>query len=190
MSPGGLDHFALLAPFYDRVFRSPEPQRLRGLLDPFPSGRLLDLGGGTGRVAGALGYPPARLVLADVSAGMLAQAKSKGFPVVVAAAEALPFRDGAFGRVLMVDAFHHLEDQTGAAAEMWRVLGPQGRAVVEEPDLAHPTVKLIALGERLLLMRSRFRRAAWVQGLFAALGAAARVVQHGANYWVVAERQR
>ncbi|MGC8838132.1 MAG: methyltransferase domain-containing protein, partial [Anaerolineae bacterium] len=96
MSPLPLDHFRLLAPFYDRIFGGLDPRRLRELLAPFPAeeGLLLDLGGGTGRVVQALGCRSARVVVADVSEGMLRRARAKGFPCVRAAAEALPFPSG------------------------------------------------------------------------------------------------
>ena len=46
-----LDHFGLIARFYDRVFHFLGPERLMGLLQPQPSERTLDIGGGTGRVS-------------------------------------------------------------------------------------------------------------------------------------------
>ena len=70
--------------------------------------------------------------------------------------EELPFADAAFDRIIMIDAFHHLRDQEQAAREMVRVLAPGGRLVIQEPDIAHWGVKLVALGEKVLLMRSRF----------------------------------
>lgn len=190
MSPLPLDHFRLLAPFYDRIFGGVDPRRLRELLAPFPAeeGLLLDLGGGTGRVVQALGCRPARVLVADVSEGMLKRARAKGFPCVQAAAEALPFPAEAYGRIVVVDAFHHLADQRQALREMWRVLAPGGRAVIEEPDIRHPAVRGIALGERLLLMRSRFRPAEWIAQGLTALGGQVRIVREGAIYWVVAQK--
>jgi len=191
MAPLPLDHFRFLAPFYDRIFGGVDPRRLRELLAPFPAeeGLLLDLGGGTGRVVQALGCRPERVVVVDVSEGMLARARAKGFPCVRAAAEALPFPPGTYGRIVVVDAFHHLANQAQALREMWRVLAPGGRAVIEEPDIRHLAVRGIALGERLLLMRSRFRPAEWVAEGLAALGAEVRIVREGPIYWVVAQKE-
>jgi len=188
MSPLPFDHFRLLAPVYDRVFSGLDPRHLRELIAPFPEGWLLDLGGGTGRVMEALGCEPGRVVVADVSAEMLEQAREKGLATVLTAAEALPFPDGAFARIVMVDAFHHLEDQDRAAVEMWRVLAPGGWAIIEEPDIARWPVKLIALGEKLLLMRSHFRRSAWIARLFAGMGGQTEVHRDGTNYWVVVRK--
>ena len=45
------DHFGLLAPLYERFIRIPDAGVLRRLLDVGPEHALLDVGGGTGRVA-------------------------------------------------------------------------------------------------------------------------------------------
>jgi demethylmenaquinone methyltransferase/2-methoxy-6-polyprenyl-1,4-benzoquinol methylase len=50
--------------------------------------------------------------------------------------------------------------------ELVRVLAPGGRLVVEEPDIAHWGVKLVALGEKLLLMRSHFYAPEAIAALF------------------------
>jgi len=47
-------------------------------------------------------------------------------------AETLPFSDASFDRVVSVVAFHHMEDQERALAEMCRVLRPGGRLVIVE----------------------------------------------------------
>ena len=56
----------------------------------------------------------------------------------------------------MVDALHHVINPTESAREMFRVLKTGGVLVIEEPDIRTFGVKLIALAEKLLLMRSHF----------------------------------
>jgi demethylmenaquinone methyltransferase/2-methoxy-6-polyprenyl-1,4-benzoquinol methylase len=122
------DHFSLFAPFYDRVFDFLDPTRLRELLELPTAGRLLDAGGGTGRVAQALRGLAGQIVVTDLSAAMLRRAADKdGLYPVRAHAERLPFPDASFDRILVVDAFHHFCDQAEAAADLWRVLVPGGR---------------------------------------------------------------
>jgi ubiquinone/menaquinone biosynthesis C-methylase UbiE len=55
-----------------------------------------------------------------------------------------------------VDALHHVVHHADSAREMFRVLKPGGLLVIEEPDIRTFGVKLIALAEKLLLMRSHF----------------------------------
>ena len=63
---------------------------------------------------------------------------------------------GTFDRIIMVDALHHVLDQQQTGNELWRVLTPGGRLVIVEPDIHKISVKILALGEKLLLMRSHF----------------------------------
>ena len=120
-------------------------------------GRLLDVGGGTGRVSSGLRADVDEIVIADVSMGMLKQSASlPGLQAVLGYSEALPFPDASFERVIMVDALHHVSHHADSAREMFRVLKPGGLLVIEEPDIRTFGVKLIALAEKMLLMRSHF----------------------------------
>lgn len=150
-------HFDLLARSYDRLIPPPAPERLVQLLRLPTEGWLLDMGGGTGRVAATLRPLAGRLVISDLSVPMLAQATAKGIACAVQAqAEGLPFPNGHFERILVVDALHHFADQRRAVGELLRVLRPGGRLVIEEPDIGRLPVKAMALAERLALMGSRF----------------------------------
>lgn len=92
---------------------------------------------------------------------------------------------------LIVDAFHHFQDWPQAAVELVRVLGPGGRMVIEELDTRHWLVKLVALGERLLLMRSRFYAPADLTRLFTTAGGQVAIHQDQPGiYWAVIEHAR
>ena len=184
-----MDLFHWLAPLYDRIFQFSDPTRLLTLLEPAPEHRLLDVGGGTGRVTHTLVDHVCQACVIDASVGMLLQARTKGLCAYQGAAERLPFPDGAFDRILVVDAFHHFRDWSQATHELIRVLQPDGRLVIKEPDIRNRTVKLIALAERLLLMRSRFYAPADLARLFQATGATVTLYDEGQGlYWAVIER--
>jgi ubiquinone/menaquinone biosynthesis C-methylase UbiE len=131
------------------------------------------------------------VVLADLSSRMLDQASEKHrLRPVRAQAERLPFADGSFARILVVDAFHHFHRQEEAAGELVRVLAPAGRLVVEEPNVEHWSVKLLALGERLLLMRSHFYHPEAIRRLFETHNSQATLHTDGSfNAWVVVEKE-
>jgi ubiquinone/menaquinone biosynthesis C-methylase UbiE len=128
-----------------------------------------------------------QVVVLGESPGMLRQARLKGLPAVRGQAERLPFAQGAFARILVVDTFHHLRDQREAAAELLRVLAPRGRLVVEEGSVELTPVRLVAVAEKLLLMRSRFFSPQGVQGMFEAAGGRVRLQREGAKFWAVVE---
>ena len=66
-----LDHFALIAPHYDRIFEVHNLDRLLACVAPQRGHRLLDVGGGTGRVATRFGGLVAQVCVLDPSPGML-----------------------------------------------------------------------------------------------------------------------
>jgi demethylmenaquinone methyltransferase/2-methoxy-6-polyprenyl-1,4-benzoquinol methylase len=162
----GIDHFGLIAPIYARVSYS-DISVIREVASLPTRGRLLDVGGGTGRVSSAIRELVDEVVIADVSFGMLDRADRSTLKPVCGGSESLPFADGTFERVIMVDALHHVIDQAHTVREMFRVLKLGGVLVIEEPDIRTFGVKLIALAEKLLLMRSHFLKPDEIVKLFA-----------------------
>lgn len=186
-----IDHFSFIAPLYDRLIGPPERDRLRQLLRLPVEGALLDAGGGTGRVSTVLRPLVGQLVINDESTAMLHQARAKALCCPVAATvERLPFADGTFARVLVVDALHHFADQRQAIRELVRVLQPGGRLVIEEPDLRRLLVKGIALAEKLMLMRSHFYYPHEIGHMVAECGLQPHVESDGKfATWIIADKQ-
>ncbi len=151
-----IDHFGFAAPVYDRLLGPPDARRLSRLLNLPAAGRLLDAGGGTGRASAPLGALTDGLIVTDISPPMLRQARRRGLTGIAAASGALPFPEGSFSRILVVDALHHFQHQARSLLEFYRLLVPGGRLVIEEPDIRRFAVRIAALGERLLGMGSRF----------------------------------
>ena len=179
------DHFDFLAPIYDQAIRGALTPDLLELLSPTPASVILDAAGGTGRLAQPLMAHAAQVVVADLAAGMLAQARQKdGLSAVRASTDALPFRAECFDRILIVDALHHIRAQVDAIAQLWRVLKPGGRLVIEEPDIATFPVKLIALAETLAGMGSRFLRREQITDLLACLPGRTGFRQKDHTIWV------
>lgn len=183
------DGFDLLAPIYDLVFRRPVNSPLRETLRLPTTGTLLDVGGGTGRHAQAWVGLVDRVLVADASRPMLRRARAKpGLDTVACLAERLPLAKSCVARVVMVDAFHHLIDQRASLAELWRVLMPGGRIVIEEPDIRRGAVRWVARFERWAGMRSHFLPAEAIAALLIEHGAVVRVQRLGHNAWVIADK--
>jgi SAM-dependent methyltransferase len=93
--------------------------------------RTLDVGCGTGAFAVALAERGGKVWGVDRSPEMLAEAQAKQTRARFkeATAEALPFKDGWFERVVMRLSLHHL-DRPRALREAARVLVPGGSLVV------------------------------------------------------------
>jgi ubiquinone/menaquinone biosynthesis C-methylase UbiE len=180
------DHFDVIAPVFARATYS-SLDMMRKLARLPAKGRLLDVGGGTGRVASGLRVDVDEIVIVDVSLGMLRQSASLSrLQAVGGYSEALPFPDASFERVIMVDALHHVVNHAESAREMLRVLKPGGRIVIQEPDINTFGVKLIAIAEKLLLMRSHILPADSIAALFP--GMRTKIVLEDFSAWVVVEK--
>jgi ubiquinone/menaquinone biosynthesis C-methylase UbiE len=185
-----LDHFNLVAGFYDRAGPFRVTESLLGLLSLSQSNLLLDVGGGTGRVAAALRDRVKKVFVVDVSSGMLRRAHAKGLATVCAPAEFLPIPSGSIDRITMVDALHHVADQRQTATELWRVLVPGGRILIIEPDIHKIAMKLIAIGEKILLMRSHILTGEEISALFADPTVKVSVIYEEFNIVFFAEKVR
>jgi len=183
------DHFDLLAPIYERVIPPAAIELMLEQLSPSPDCRLLDAGGGTGRVSGFLQEHVSSVVLSDISMGMLKQAAEKnGLQPTCALTETMPFSDDLFDCILLVDALHHVNDQAKTAGELWRILKPGGRIVIQEPDIRTFAVKLIAIAEKLALMRSHFIPPQAIADLFFFEGANIEIYCEDFGAWVIVNK--
>lgn len=183
-----LDHFGLIAPFYDRIFSPGERGELIEKIDLPINGILLDAGGGTGRISQFFRDKAERIVIADLSYDMLLQANDKkGLYTVCSHTESLPFQDSFFDRIIMIDALHHVCDQAETAKELMRVLKPGGKILIEEPDINRLGVKALAVAEKLLGMRSHFLSPVEIANLFD--GNVIDIQSEGAIAWITVDSQ-
>lgn len=187
-----LDHFDLIARWYDRALGGPPDERLLRLLDARPGHRLLDVGGGTGRVTAALAAAGVQVAVCDTSRRMAEEARAKGLSVVLGSVTRLPFPAASADRVLVVDAFHHFVvpspavAQAAAAGELLRVLAPGGRLLIQEPDITRRATRPVVWMERVLLMGSRFLSGVEMVRLFEAAGGRLVAEEHDHfNVWLV-----
>jgi len=184
-----LDHFNLIAPIYEYLIHPGHSDRLITYADLPVIGLLLDAGGGTGRIAQAVSGLVTRAIVADLSFNMLRQGIiKKNIIAVCSNAESLPFKIAIFERIFMVDAFHHVNHQKFALQELWRVLKPGGKLIIQEPDIRNVYVKLVALMEKILLMRSHFLTPESIAGLLKFYSTNIRVEADKYTTWIIAEK--
>jgi ubiquinone/menaquinone biosynthesis C-methylase UbiE len=180
-----LDHFSAVAPIYAHV-KYLKTDIMREVASLPVNGRLLDVGGGTGRVSSAIRGLVDEIVIVDLSFGMLIESPHTILKPVCGGSESLPFADESFDRVIMVDTLHHVIDQTKSAYEMYRVIKPGGLLVIEEPDIRTFGVKLIALAEKLLLMRSHFLDPDDITKLFGSVRS--RIKAEDGTIWIIVKK--
>jgi glycosyltransferase involved in cell wall biosynthesis len=118
---------------------------------------VLDLGAGDGRYLDLLAplLPSgARLVACEISLLRARRIRAKGFPVVVAQSEALPFKTGAFDLVSFMEVIEHTQSPGASLDETSRVLRPGGRLAVTTPN--YPM-------KRLFDLRAAVRQRSWAR---------------------------
>lgn len=185
--------------FFDRVARLYDvlmpPANVGVFRDAFafadrPVEWVLDLAGGSGRVADALGTAGYEPVVADVSRPMLRRAHERGAETVQSDAGRLPFPDGTFDAVVVVDAYHHLPEQDAALAEAARVVAPGGVVVIRDFDPTTLAGRGIVAGEALFGMGSRFVDADSAAASLTRSGLHSRVLDRGSVYTVAGRKPR
>ena len=184
-----MDHFDVIAPLYDRLAAKPDKHRFQRILKLPCAGRLLDAGGGTARISSLLNDMIGQVVVNDLSHHMLKQAGKKAMAPVRSLVEHLPFADQTFDRILIVDALHHFKDQQRSIQELLRVLKSGGRLAIEEYDLNCRAVKLLALAEKVMGMRSRFLRPAEIQEMMDSNDLSIKI-EHPNRHtaWIIADK--
>jgi ubiquinone/menaquinone biosynthesis C-methylase UbiE len=185
-----IDHFGILAPVYERFIPPKIPEQLMALANLPVDGVILDAGGGTGRVAQFFRDKATQVLVADQSFEMLKEAQKKyGLHTICSNTENLPLKDNSLDCIIMVDALHHVMNQANTAAELWRILKPGGRMIIEEPDVRTFVVKLIALAEKLALMRSHFLSPPEIADLFHSPNARVQIEADGPTAWIIVDKQ-
>lgn len=185
--PGDIRFFDRFARFYDPLM---PPSSAEDFEDAFafaerPVRRVLDLAGGTGRVADALGGAGYETLVADISKPMLRVARDRGLKALRGDAATLPFPDDSMDAVVIVDAYHHLPAQEAALTEAARIVAPNGVVVIRDFDPSTVVGRIIEAGESLFGMGSVFADADEAAAALSAAGLHSRVLSRGTTYTVV-----
>ena len=127
--------FDIIAPIYARVHLSDEKtfETLVRLAEFKETDKILDLGGGTGRIAKFFTEKVKEIVVLDSSGAMIVECKKNGkINCLIGGAENIPFGEGYFDKVIIIDAFHHFKNQKKAVSEIRRILKENGKLIIEE----------------------------------------------------------
>lgn len=93
--------------------------------------RVLEVGCGTGRLLDRIAGFAGHAVGVDLSAGMLAHARTRGLTVLQGSATALPVATASVDLACSFKVLAHVPDVRGALAEMARVVRPGGWVLAE-----------------------------------------------------------
>ncbi|KIN63385.1 SAM-dependent methyltransferase [Sulfitobacter noctilucicola] len=113
-----------------------------------PSGfDVLDVGAGQGAFVRALACEGARATGIEVDEEAVARAKEvSGCDICLGTAQSLPFEPARFDLLTYIFSFHHIPEEfhNAAFAEAARVLRPDGRVFVAEPEIDGDMTRIVA----------------------------------------------
>lgn len=124
------------AHWLNRFLFEPSHAMLLKELRAMRAGRLLDIGCGTGELAGRLAQRGWSVTALDLCEPMLRQARTKlnggarTVSLIVADSERLPFGTASFDAITCANSFHHYPHQDAVVHEMRRVLRPGGHLLL------------------------------------------------------------
>lgn len=152
-----VQEYGILAPEYDTrwsFYVAATAQRTLARLEAYAGERILDVGCGTGVLLAELARTNPTLILTGIDPVKemldVARARLPGSPTLKQGwAEALPFPDHSFDKVLSCNMFHYITQPLRALAEMMRVLVPGGTLVLTDWCNDYVTCKLNDLYLRL-----------------------------------------
>lgn len=168
--------FDLFAPVYDRFMPATDGVALRKGLAVADRrvDRILEVGGGSGRVAGEIGA-----TVVDPARGMLRRARRRGLETVQASATDLPHPDGSVDAVVVVDAFHHFPAGQRCLSEMARVLAPGGVLVITDFDRGTRLGWALDRAERLVGFDSTFYTVSELESAIGSAGLKVKPIEYG-----------
>lgn len=152
--------FSLLAPMYEFIHLGANRTivRLLKVGDFTKTDSVLDLGGGTGRIARRLAPYVRYVTVADAAEGMVNQCgKHKNIKCVLINQDTLPFQSASFDKVIMIDAFHHFANQEKSVTEVRRVLKEGGVVILEEINIKSLYGQFVNIVENIAGFSHKFR---------------------------------
>lgn len=150
--------FNLVARRYDKFVGPFDLQEIKEYLPLKPDALLLDLGGGTGRVAFQLSEYVNECFITDSSYQMLQQSQKNKhkLPLIQARGERAPFKSNSINQIFLNDSLHHIQKQQETLEECYRILAPKGELIIREFDKKYFWNIFLIIGEAFLRLKSTF----------------------------------
>ena len=151
---------------------------------------MLDLGGGTGRVAKFFTDRVQEIIVVDNSKGMILQCeKHAGVNCIFGDAENIPCDDSYFNKIIIVDSFHHFRDQEKAIKEIKRVLREKGKVIIEEVNFGRFGNWLLEKLETIAGAKSKITSPQSLTDLFSKNQFKAKLFnENRSGYYLIAEK--
>lgn len=127
---------------------------------------VLDIGGGTGRLADYISEDCRLVYVLDESEGMLSEVETNA-KVVTVLGNALDtnFDNNSIDIVILSDVLHHIKEQVLLIDEIYRILGNNGKLVILDFEKSHMKIMILRIFEYILFGKLYFRTSKEVNDL-------------------------
>lgn len=127
---------------------------------------VLDIGGGTGRLADYISKDCRLVYVLDESKGMLSKVgtNTKVVPVLGDALDT-GFDNNSIDVVIMSDVLHHIKMQEILIDEAYRILGNNGKLLILDFEKKHIKIKILRIFEYILFGKLYFRTGKEIKSL-------------------------
>lgn len=153
------DHFI-------NLFNLNQEKEIKDLLQLKGHEIVLDIGGGTGRLAASLSKDCQKIYVLDESKGMLSKVPPKDNLVpILGNALAMEFQDKTMDIVVLCDVLHHVKEQAKLMEEINRVLKKDGKLVLLDFEKTNIRIRLLSAFEHILFGKLYFKTSQEVKDL-------------------------
>lgn len=141
-----------------RLFNLNKMDEIKDVLKINKDEVVLDIGGGTGKLAEYISENCKAVYVLDESSGMLSKVKkSQKIVTVLGNALTTNFESSSFDAVVISDVLHHIKDQKRLIEEAYRILKSDGRLIIMDFEKRHIKTKILRAFENILFGRLYFK---------------------------------
>lgn len=171
------------------LFNLNKMAEIRDLLDLKGHEVVLDLGGGTGRLADYISGDCQMVYVLDESRGMLSKVKSNP-RIRPMHGDGLKtgFDDKSLDIVIMSDLVHHIKDQNNLIKEAHRILKDKGKIILLDFEKEHIRIRLLRAFERILFGKLYFKSGKEMKNLLSERFSITKFIHRGYYFIIRGEK--
>lgn len=141
-----------------KLFNLNKTEEIKDVLKLSKDDVVLDIGGGTGKLAECISKSCKLVYVLDESKGMLSRVKTnENIIAVLKNAMNTDFENSSIDAVVISDVLHHIKDQKRLIEEIYRILKKDGRLVIMDFEKKHIKTKILRAFEYILFGKLYFK---------------------------------
>lgn len=188
----GKEKFDRVFKHYDRfidLFNFNKMEEIKDILQLEGNEVVLDIGGGTGRLADFISDDCRLVYVLDESKGMLSKIKPnpKVLPILGDALDT-DFEDNSIDIVIMSDVIHHIREQAELINETYRILKDSGRIIILDFEKYNLRIRLLRAFEYLLFGKLYFKTSQEMRNLIKDKFSICKFIKKGYYYIIKGEK--